>query len=82
MNMAQPTVAGLAIVMTFLTAEIRFVKSLGAFRMAFACCQLPASRTMHALITTRSAARVATEITLGTDTAIAVVTALKMDYLW
>lgn len=74
-DQAQPTVAGFAIVMTLLTTKVRFIKALGAFRMTFSGRQLPASRTLHTLIATRTTACVATEVALGADATIAVVAA-------
>lgn len=71
----QLTVAGFAIVMTLLTTKVRFVESLGAFRMAFSGCQLPASGTLYTLIATRTTACVATEVALGANATIAVVAA-------
>lgn len=59
--------------MAFLAAKLRLVEALGTLRMAFAGGQLPASWTLDALVAPRSAARVAAEVALGADAAIAVV---------
>lgn len=52
------TRAGLADVMTLLTAERRFEESFRALRMTFAVGQLPVFRALDALVTSRAAARV------------------------
>lgn len=60
--------------MTFLTAEVRLEEPFWTFGMAFAGCQLPASRTGNALISSGPRARFTRQITLGTLTSVTVIT--------
>lgn len=62
------------IMMTLLTTEIGFKETFWAFGMAFAGCQLPASRTGDALIPPGSQARFTRQVTLGALTSVAVIT--------
>lgn len=67
------TWARFTIMMTLLTAELRFEKSFRTFWMAFAAGQLPIFRARNALITSWSAAGCTAQIAFGASASIAVV---------
>lgn len=64
---------GLAVMVALLAAVGRLVVALGTLGMAFAARQLPTLGTLHTLIATRTAARVAAQVALFAISSVAVV---------
>lgn len=67
------TVAGFAVVMTLLTPEIGLEEAFRTLGMTLAGSQLPARWAFHALIPSRTAARITAQITLDATATIAVI---------